>query len=548
MLSKNADAGLAEKAALGGMLILGTVILTAVLGFFVGIPIGIYTLLVPLAVLLLVAFFRDRTLFWAVLAEIGFAVLWAVLCAFIYDSSFDGMYYHKQAVITLKEGWNPVYGSCLTENQFSNYLDIALWLDNYPKGLWSFSAAVYALTNLIETAKVVNLFFVICVFALGYDVMRTVFRSSRKKSFAFALLFSINPVFIQQIFTFYNDLAVGAVVVMAALLGVKIYEDCATGRTYLLLFITVAVSCTIKFTAPVLVGLVLLVFGVSYALKCRKRLSSIRRPVVVVLAAFLAGVLVLGFNPYIVHLIQGKHVIHPVMGAEKYDIMNTNPPEAFAGKSGAEQLFMSLFSKTENDMNQPLSLKIPFTVTSDELEDAGSADVRIGGFGVLFGGVLCVSVLLALIAAIYKTRMKGSLAIMLAAFVGLALFFPESWWARYASYVYYIPVLLLLYATNLKKIKWLNALLYAAVVANSCIVLWCMLSMRIEITQGITSKLDDIKADGRSIVVRFNDFPSQIAWFEEHGIQFEVSHSDIGDAIPFYGTTKYKFVDGNSGE
>ena len=461
MLSKNADAGLAEKAALGGMLILGTVILTAVLGFFVGIPIGIYTLLAPLAVLLLVAFFRDRTLFWAVLAEIGFAVLWAVLCAFIYDSSFDGMYYHKQAVITLKEGWNPVYGSCLTENQFSSYLDIALWLDNYPKGLWSFSAAVYALTNLIETAKVVNLFFVICVFALGYDVMRTVFRSSRKKSFAFALLFSINPVFIQQIFTFYNDLAVGAVVVMAALLGVKIYEDCATGRTYLLLFITVAVSCTIKFTAPVLVGLVLLVFGVSYALKCRKRLSSVRRPVIVVLAAFLAGVLVLGFNPYIVHLIQGKHVIHPVMGAEKYDIMNTNPPEAFAGKSG------------------------------------------------------------------------------LAAFVGLALFFPESWWARYASYVYYIPVLLLLYATNLKKIKWLNALLYVAVVANSCIVLWCMLSMRIEITQGLTHKLDDIKADGRSIVVRFNDFPSQIAWFQEHGIQFEVSHSDIGDAIPFYGTTKY---------
>lgn len=243
MLSKNAGAGLAEKAALGGMLILSTVILTAVLGFFVGVPIGIYTLLVPLAILLLVAFFRDRTLFWAVLSEIGLAVLWAVLCALIYDSSFDGMYYHKQAVITLKEGWNPVYESCLTENQFSSYLDIALWLDNYPKGLWSFSAAVYALTNLIETAKVVNLFFVICVFALGYDVTRTVFQSSRKKSFAFALLFSINPVFIQQIFTFYNALAVGAVVVMAALLGVKIYEDRATGRTYLLLFLTVAVSC-----------------------------------------------------------------------------------------------------------------------------------------------------------------------------------------------------------------------------------------------------------------------------------------------------------------
>lgn len=33
MLSKNAGAGLAEKAALGGMLILSTVILTAVLGF-----------------------------------------------------------------------------------------------------------------------------------------------------------------------------------------------------------------------------------------------------------------------------------------------------------------------------------------------------------------------------------------------------------------------------------------------------------------------------------------------------------------------------------
>ncbi len=539
---QNAGVSFAEKVAFSGIMIIFSVILTAMLGFFVGIPLGPYSLLLPLAVFALIAFLRDRQLFYAILLHIGILIIWALLCALIYDTSFDGMSYQKQAVITLKEGWNPVYESCLTQNPFCSYLDIWVWLDNYPKGLWLFSASIYALTNLLETAKAVNIIFLTCVFSLGYDILRTVFRASKGKSLLFALLFSINPVFLQQLFTFYNDLAVGALLLLAAMIGIKLYEEHASKYTYLLLFATIGVSCTVKFTAPALVGLVLLAFGVCYTIKHRKTPRRLRLPVIVVLSAYLAGVLVLGFNPYIVHLIQGKHILHPLMGGEKYDIMSVNTPQTLQGKTELEKLFVSLFSVSENE-NAPAQYKIPFTMSAAEWEDIGMADPRIGGFGMLFSGALCLSVLLALIAAVSKTKMRASVAITLCVFAALGLFFPESWWARYASYLYYIPVFLILYASNMRALKWPMAVAYLILIVNSCTVFASMAALRTRDTQYIRGLLHEIKADGRPVVVRFNDFPSHIAWFCEQGIRFEVSHDGLDDPFDFYGTTFYQYRD-----
>ncbi len=49
---QNAGVSFAEKVAFSGIMIIFSVILTAMLGFFIGIPLGPYSLLLPLAVLL----------------------------------------------------------------------------------------------------------------------------------------------------------------------------------------------------------------------------------------------------------------------------------------------------------------------------------------------------------------------------------------------------------------------------------------------------------------------------------------------------------------
>ncbi len=544
MKIKSSD-NFAEKLALGALSFLIFVVAVALLGFAVKISIGWYTLLLPAAVLLGISFFTDRRQFQAYLLIFAVFSLWIFVCNFIYDWSYDGMYYHKQAVITLKEGWNPFRESSLDADVFASYPDMALWLDNYPKGIWIFSAAIYAATNLLETAKAVNILFLFLLFAVAYDTMRKVYGFSAKRSVGFALLITLNPVFLCQLFTSYNDLAVGSFIIATVLLCMQIYTEKANRNTYFLIFGIAAFSCTVKFTAPVFVGIMLLVTGICYGIKNRHRFNKLKKPVTVVIAGFLTGILLLGFDPYVQHMMQGKHLVYPVMGEGKYDIMNTNPPKTMNERNRFQQLFVSLFSKTNNSIADAPELKIPFSVHAEEWVHLSNADIRIGGFGVLFSGILILSLLLALIAACYKTKMRAVTAIFLAVFTLLTLFFPESWWARYTSYTYYIPVLILIYSVDCAQtwIGWLRRGIAVLMFVNCALCAVAVLTTGIQTTHELNDKLAELKASGKKIIVRVNDFPTHVKLFSEYGIDFEVSHTALENPTIFYRNTKIQYAD-----
>lgn len=536
-----------EKTALASILVLLSVVTVGLLGLAIGIGLGAYTFLIGAAICAIILFFRDRQMLWLFGAVVALLALWSIVCGFFFDWSYDGMYFHKQAVITLKEGWNPFYQSSLDASVFASYPDMDLWLDNYPNGSWIFSAVIYSITNRLETAKAVNLLFLLPVFALAVDVLRSVFGMGRKKSIAFGVLFVINPVFICQVFTFYNDLPVGAFMILTALLCIKIVSGRANAYSYVLLFGTIAFSCTVKFTAPVLCAAVLLPFGIYYAWKSRHEIKKFIRPVSVVLAGFVIGGFVLGFHPYVTHIMEGKHVIYPVMGEGSYDIMNTNPPKGFEGKSTPEKLLISLFSKTNNFIEEEPELKIPFSIYPSEWIHLSNADIRIGGFGVLFSGILCLSLLALVLTWIHTKKMRAEIAIILGVLLLLALFFPESWWARYSCFTYYIPVFCLIYAAGMEKQKGmavLRGVIFAAFLLNALFFVVPVVQTGAEVTKEIHQTLDEIEteANGRTVIVRVNDFPSHVKLFEERGIDYEVSHQALDDPMIFYRNTKYQFA------
>jgi len=99
----------AEKSLFSVLIIFLSVIFTSVTGFIMGITINSYTLPLSLLVISAVSFFVDKKLFKAILLNIIILFTFIFINKFIFDWSYDGMYYHKQAVITLKEGWNPFY-------------------------------------------------------------------------------------------------------------------------------------------------------------------------------------------------------------------------------------------------------------------------------------------------------------------------------------------------------------------------------------------------------------------------------------------------------
>ncbi len=537
------NSNFAQRGLFSLLLIFLSVVCFCLLSFVFKISMSPFTIVIPLALLLLVSFLKDKKLFFGVVLNLAILFVFIYINTFFFDWSYDGMYYHKQAVITLKEGWNPLYEAAIDKDIFASYPDMSLWLENYPKGLWIFQAAIYSLTNLLESAKAVNILFINAVFFAAFDTMERVYNFSRKKSLLFAFIFSINPVFISQLFTFYNDLAVGSLFIIALLLCQQLYKNCATFFTFCSLFCISAISLTIKFTAPCLLALIFITFGILCAIKQRKNIIWLKKPCLTIIAGFLAGLIFLGFDPYIEHIKNSQHIIHPVMGDEKYDIMNTNPPKGFLENLSVENLFISIFSKSSNDIENKPTLKIPFSFSSEELEPLSNADTRIGGFGVFFSGILSFSLALAIFYIIKRKKFKKELLFSLFLLILLMLFFPESWWARYASFIYYIPCFFLIFSADSKKRK-AYILLSAVIILNSFVTCFSVISSSLSKTMDLNSRLEEIKKEDKKILLRVNDFPTHVKLFSEYGIDFEISHEPIspGESI-FYRNTKYKFIE-----
>ena len=543
-MKKDLLAVYAQKAAFGAILLLVSIIGYSMLLFAMHIPMGVYSATVPAIGLLIYFFVFDREVFWGLLIDIAILIVFAIVCTHIFDWSYDGMYYHKEAIITLQKGWNPIYESCTRQEPLNENADLTLWLDNYPKGLWICSAAIYCLTHLLESAKAINIMFIVLLFGVALDTFITVFGQSKRKSIAFSALVCINPLFISQIFTTYNDLAVGVLVITTAFLGIRIYSEAANSYTYGTLFLVCAMSCLVKFTAPLLVGIVLIAYGIMYVLKVKGISVDLKKSAIAIFAGFFAGTLLFGYAPYTKHIIEGQNLVYPVLGENSYDIMNTNPPKGFEKKSGPEKYFISLFSKTSNDKEKGYTLKIPFSIHEDELKSLSNADIRLGGFGVWFSAILILSVLLTLIAIIRRKMYFGKEAlILLVTFILLGLFFPESWWARYASYTYYIPIFLLFLVSQDRALKIPVLAIMLIILANSVFSAFYVVKDGLYMTNYLGEMLDSIKAKNKKIEIRINDFPSHLQMFYEKGIDFTISYTPIPDAIIFHGDTKYRFID-----
>lgn len=460
----------------------------------------------------------------------------------IYDVSFDGMAFHKEAVYSIARGWNPLRTSFWYFDYFGKVQDTALWLDNYPKGVWSLYACVYNIFGKIEYAKGINILFVLMVFFAAYDTVYSVFNKNGVLRFLFAVVFAVNPVVMSQYFTFMNDLPVAALTMLCAFLGMKIYAQKADRLDYICLAAAFSSSFAVKFTAPVFCGAVLMGFGAAVAIKSRK---NVLKPCVVVIAAAVIGVTLMGADPYIKHIVNGQNPIYPVMGEGSYDIMNTNAPAGLDDMSNPKALLVSLFSKLSSGPGEKPEIKIPFSIDPDsEIWNAGTADPRLSGFGVWFSGILLVSMVLG-IFALLKSKNASPVIPPLIVFVLLALFFPESWWARYNPYIYYIPCLITLAFSCAGKTAAAAAAMCILIIANSGISGLCTLRNFYVQTRVIEWKILEINQTHRHIMFCIPDFPCHEIWLNENDVDFElVPNFKDKEGTEFYRTTEF-IVDGD---
>ena len=285
----------------------------------------------------------------------------------------------------------------------------------------------------------------------------------------------LNPVVLAQVWTSMND-GVLALCILIFAVSMVTWVKQEDGRFLVAGVAAMMLALNLKFSAiPIFVILCGFACAGAYLMR---GLPKAYTAAALLFVPAVAAIFLFGWSPYMQNFLEQGHIFHPIMGKEAIDIMigdgaaYNNTPEVLKEMSAPERFFFSLFSETHAGYETLPRLKLPFTVSPEELRAAGGVDVRLAGFGPFFSG----SLLLTLGAAIllYVRRAECGPAARVLLFVAGALLvsvilMPQNWWARYVPQFWFVPVCVAAAALTVDRrlVQYLGAALVAAALAGS---------------------------------------------------------------------------------
>ncbi len=522
---KNVQCGTRHLAAeffiaTGGGLIafVFAVYLIALGGLALNYGIPDYTVAFSLAAILLwggaiEAYGKNR---WAILVLAALLALFVLYTSYdiasrFFDISWDGMAYHQGAILLLLEGWNP-----LTE-PIPKHVAYATQIEAYPKAVWLIAAAIQQIDGDLEAAKGLHFVLAAAAFFLLFGAFLKLHRLSAWAAGLLSVTAALNPVVIYQSLSFYVDGLLGSL--FTALIALSI----------LLLY-------KFRWRLVVIFSMVLILLintkqtGILYgALGCLTLLAMLwtrNGPWLQVSGATLAsGLLAIGlfgYSPYVTNTLEHGHPLYPIFGGERADFELGHRPPGLDEISGPERLFHSTLAKPTLAPKQEPELKIPFLTNSDEIKIFRGADIRLGGWGVLFSGGLMLGIigLLLVWAAPKGYRSVGLVLLFGVIFTVLAN--PEAWWARFAPQWVLVPLIVggLLLSSSRRSVRIFGFSLAATLLMNGLLVAFSYYPFQANYTMQQKDHLEKIAATETLILVDFGDFPANRVRLENAGIRY----------------------------
>ncbi len=283
-------------------------------------------------------------------------------------------------MLALAEGWNPLRDPPLpVELRADN-----IWINHYPKAAWIAQAILLRATGSLEASKGLQLLPLAAAALLLFAARRS--RGARAGTAVFlSALGAGTPVALAQAFSFYND-GMGASLTTAMLALTWHWRRRCDPWLLLALAACIVVTVNLKFTGLVY-GVLLSAGLVLYARRrgaTADRTADFRWFVAAIAGAFAIATLVVGFDPYVTNLLRKGHPFYPLMGQGAVDIITIQLAPEFHALTRPTRFFVGLFARADEHNVAPM-LKWPFGLGASELRAVGYPDVRIGGFGPLFG-------------------------------------------------------------------------------------------------------------------------------------------------------------------
>ena len=398
----------------------------------------------------------------------------------IHDNSWDGNMYHKTAIGALRDGWNPVYEDINDyknlEVEFSEYHK---YENTYGKASWFYAANIYTASGKIESGKSITLIVIMATFLIFFAYI-----SSKLKvlpAIVISLLIALNPVIVAQIPVYYVDCLLGNCLYILILWLIIYFDESFKLKkgVYSLFFIVLlTILINLKFTGLAFAGIYCMIYFLYLLYKSfkRKQFKRLLNLTYMAVAALIVAIAMVGYSTYITNMVNHGHPMYPLFGENKVDIMTNNQPLYFENKSPIEKFVIANFSRTANISRASgleAEYKLPFTFNQDEINLLSANDTRIAGYGVMFGGILILGLVLLILASVVLFKQGKKLTIILAnLFTGLTLFLPfvmgDIWWARYYPQLYLIPIsaIILALLTNKKVMKTLSYVIMILMIVN----------------------------------------------------------------------------------
>lgn len=407
-----------------------------------------------------------------------------------YDLTIDGNTYHKTAIAFIKNGWNPLYEDSIEFQEknpekivsFKKEDRLDKWIDHYPKATWIIAAVIYEFTGSIESGKCITLIFTIMLFIISYNCLSIIL--SRNRALVCSLLIALNPITLSQLFSYYVDSLMGIFFTIELLLLFMI-NPMKKQNIFIWIMLTsiCAIFVNLKYTGLLASGVLAAVFYFYWLIKYHKEKDfwiRFRNITVHFIVVFSIAIFLVGSNSYVKNTIEHQNPLYPLIGKGKVDIITTMQPKSFNHKNMIEKFMISIFSKTENvTYTMKPTPKLPFQVYKSELEALRASDVRIGGFGPLFGLVIITTIIvlgysLAIFIKHEKKNIRYITLPIIAIFLSMILL-GENWWARYVPQLYLIVVGTLILTMYVQKyvekklvIKIAEIIFACAIVLNIC--------------------------------------------------------------------------------
>lgn len=465
-------------------------------------------------------------------ATLAAVIIGAAIGGAILDSTFDGRWFHREAIIQLAHGWNPLAGE-LTPAEVSDD-GARVRINGYPKGPWILAASLFMLVGLIEPASAFSFALVVAAAASVYAATVGLGGISVGRATAIAVVAALNPIAMCQLANPLVDGQLASVLLVVIAAGVLLYRT-RSGLALTLLVMTVVFGVNTKQSAvPFVVVIVggVLIIGMTVA----RRLPR-WQPLAAVAAAFVFGLAVIGAQPHVTNVVRhGKwaypHGAQTVTGSvpEVLEDTSLGRLEGFLRSSFSRSLHQHSLWSSRMQLATELELKLPFSISRQELRQFRIQGVRIGGGGPLYSAMLLTG-LLALVMLLRSRRAgSGSTALLVSVLLLSVLLlsvvlFPYPWVFRLVPQAWLLPLVPAAAALT-SRTRWTAATGWAVLVVgavNLTLVTWVWTTAAIKHTSFLQKRLAALVAE-QPVAIDFGGYRADRLLLADHGVRFiEVS-------------------------